>query len=98
MLEAILAPCNYLHKERSEEGLEVDEQCIYDSAQQFEYLSSSLNMRILYNTERFDPTKYGDDKIIKESLMSEMQFNPHTPSFVGLNFLKTDIEDETDLI
>ena len=32
-------------------------------------------MRILYNEERFDPTKYGDDKIIKESTMSKMKFD-----------------------
>ena len=55
-------------------------------------------MRILYNEERFDPTKYGDDKIIKESAMFEMQFNPRSPSYLFLNFLMKEIEDEIDLI
>ena len=44
-------------------------------------------MRILYNKERFNPTKYGDDRIIKESGMNKMQFDPRSPSFLMLNFM-----------
>ena len=55
-------------------------------------------MRILYNKERFDPTKYGDDRIIKESGMSKMQFDPRSPSFLMLNFMLQELEDETDYI
>ena len=55
-------------------------------------------MRVLYNRERFDPTEYGEDKFVKESQMSSMQFNPRSPSFVHLNLMMKEIEDETDLI
>ena len=55
-------------------------------------------MRILYNGERFDPTKYGEDRIIKESSMTTMQFNPRTPSYVNLKLMIQEIEDEIDLI
>ena len=55
-------------------------------------------MRIFYNIERFDPTKYGDEKIVKESVMSEMQFDPRSPSYVPFDIMVQEIEDETDLI
>ena len=55
-------------------------------------------MRVLYNEQRFDPTKYGDEKIIKESAMNRMQFNPRTPSQVYLNLMMKEMEDETDLL
>ena len=72
--------------------------CVSDPEKQFEYLSSSLQMRVLYNEQRFDPTKYGDEKIIKESAMNRMQFNPRSPSQVYLNLMMREIEDETDLL
>ena len=55
-------------------------------------------MRILHDKVRFDPTKYGDDRIIRESGMSKMQFDPRTPSFIFLNLMQQKIEDETDYI
>ena len=55
-------------------------------------------MRILYNDERFDPKKYGDDKIVKESGMSIMQFDPRIPSYLFLKFMMQELEDETDMI
>lgn len=45
------------------------EYCEYDPEKQLEYLSTSISLIMLYNNERFDPTKYGDDKIVKESLI-----------------------------
>ena len=55
-------------------------------------------MRILYNHERFNPKKYGDERIVKESGMSIMQFDPRIPSYVYLKFMMQELEDETDLI
>ena len=55
-------------------------------------------MRVLYNYERFDPKKYGNEKIVKESGMNIMQFNPRSPSYIFLRFMMQELEDETDLI
>ena len=93
-----MAPCNYLHKEIDEKGLTVDDECIYDAEKQFEYLTSSISMRVLFNHERFDPKQYGDEKIIKESAMSIMQFDPRIPSYTFLSFMMQELEDETDLL
>ena len=50
IIEAILSPCNYLHKEVDPNGVySIDEECIIDPEEQFTYLSSALEMRILYN-------------------------------------------------
>ena len=87
-----------MHKEIDKKGLTVSDECEYDPEKQFKYLGPSLQMRVLYNRERFDPTEYGDDKFVKESQISSMQFNPRSPSFVFLNLMMQEIEDETDLI
>ena len=54
-------------------------------------------MRILFNKETFDPTKFGDDdKIIRESAFEQMQFNPQTPTYVYHNLKMHALEDETE--
>ena len=99
VLEAILAPCNYLHKEIDPKGVySIGEECNTDPEEQFKYLSSSLEMRILYNRERFDPVEYGGDKIIRESALSTQQFNPRDPSYMFHNIQIQETEDETDFI
>ena len=80
----MLSPCNY--KDVTEWGSPISDECITDPEQQFEYLGNEIFMRLLYNEERFNPTEYGDEKKIKQSAMSEMQFNPRSPAFVYLNF------------
>ena len=55
-------------------------------------------MRLLYNKESFDQTKYGPDKIIRESTMTQTQFNPKDPEYIYLNLKVHEIEDETDFI
>ena len=91
-----MAPCNYRHTESDE----VDEMCNRDPYKQLESFDSYLNMRILYNEERFDPTKYGDDKIIKESTMSKMKFdfNFEYPEQLNLKLMQQELEDETDML
>ena len=55
-------------------------------------------MRVLYNKERLDPTKYGDEKIIRESTMTQTQFDPKSPTYLYLTLKANSIEDETDFI
>ena len=42
-------------------------------------------MRVLFNKESFDPTKYGPEKITRESTMTQMQFDPTYPTYLYLN-------------
>lgn len=81
MLEFIMAPCNYRHKEISEEGLPVREDCITDPEEQFKYLGSSINLRLLYNEEVLDTQKFDDSKHVLQSQMMQAQFNPREPTF-----------------
>ena len=91
-----MAPCNYLHTESDE----VDEKCNTDPEKQLDSFDRYLYARILYNEERFDPTKYGDDKIIKESTMSKMKFdfNIEHPELINLKLMQQELEDETDML
>ena len=50
----MLSPCNY--KDVTEWGSPISDECITDPEQQFEYLSTEIFMRLLYNEERFNPT------------------------------------------
>ena len=71
-VEIILTPCNYLHKEVYDYGEVLPDECETDREKQFEYMSASISLIMLYNNGRFDPTKYGDDKIVKESLITQL--------------------------
>ena len=55
-------------------------------------------MRVLYNLESFDPTTYGTKRIIKESTMTQTQFDPKYPTYLYFNLKAQEIEDETDFI
>lgn len=98
LLEFIMTPCNYAHKEFSEVGLEVGEECIRDRDQQLEYLTSTLNLRILYNEEIFDPTLFNEDKHVRFSNILHWKFNPARPSFVPFTIREQELEDDTALI
>ena len=65
-----MIPCNYIHDDiEKNTTATVPEDCIIDKELQFEYLTSSISLMLLYNNERFDATKFGDDKIVRESLI-----------------------------
>ena len=68
----IIAPCSYVHKEHSEAGLPVDTACITDIEEQFKYLTSSIAMKVLHNSQRLDPKAFRDGKIIEESIIKRM--------------------------
>ena len=76
-----MVPCNYLHNEVSQTQDTVDPECITDPELQFEYLTTSLNMVLFYNTARMHVEKYGNDKIVRESVIQMMQYNPRTPTW-----------------
>ena len=51
-LEAIITPCNYLHKSLVNDT--IHPECEYDPEKQFDYLGP-IQMVVLHNTERFNP-------------------------------------------
>ena len=95
-----MAPCNYLHKEIDEKGLSVHEECINDPEEQFKYLSSSINMRLLHNIQHFHVEEFSDERHIfkNESKIINTQFNPRNPSFFQFFIETKQLEDEIDLI
>ena len=84
-LEVILSPCSYIHDYISDNGDSVSPECIRDAAKQFEYVTSSLAMQVLHNSESLDSQKFGSDKIVKESLIKSIQFDPRSPSYVSVD-------------
>ena len=46
-------------------------ECNYDLKDQLEYLSNSVNLIVLHNNERFEAHLYGDNKIVKESVITQ---------------------------
>ena len=67
-LEAILAPCNYIHDYVSDNGDKVAPECISDPVKQFEYLGT-IQTSILHNNERLRTEIFDDSKIIRESMI-----------------------------
>ena len=85
-IDVALVPCNFIYDKLIEDPTAtVPEYCNNNSTEQFEYLTSSISLMLLYNNERFDATKFGDDKIVRESLIKQQQFDPKLPSWTGFN-------------
>ena len=53
---------------------------------------------MLYNHERVDYEKFGDDKLIQESKIVNMQFNPRNPSWTEYTIQPKELEDETNVL
>ena len=97
-LEAVITPCNYIHQQMGDIGDVVAPECISDPEKQFEYLSTSIQMVILHNVERLDLLKFGNDKIVKESIIKDLQFDPRIPTWVEIAVQQEELEDETAFI
>lgn len=52
----------------------------------------------MYNMEKFDPSQFGDSKIIRQSEISSTQFNPRTPNFLINSVKQEELEDDIELI
>jgi hypothetical protein len=69
-IDVAIVPCNHIHDEFDKDTTEtVPDNCNTDLEQQFDYLTSSISLMLLHNNERFDAAKFGDDKIVRESLI-----------------------------
>lgn len=55
-------------------------------------------MKMLYTEEIFQLDQFGQDKIKRQTVFKEMQFNPRQPSYLGFDLTYEEIEDETSLI
>ena len=73
-------------------------ECNYNFKEQLEYLTSSLNLIVLYNNERFEAHLYGDKKIVKESVITQWSLNPASPSWLPFFVEIEELEDETALL
>ena len=92
-------PCNAKHTEIDKQGVfTVSEECVKEHEEQLKYIGVGGVLEIMYNYERFDPTKYGDYRIVKESMISFKKINPYEPSFYLSFFKHQELEDEIDLL
>ena len=53
---------------------------------------------MLTNQERFDPTKYNDESIVKESDFVQKQVDQKVPNFREYNIQKSELTDETSFV
>ena len=53
---------------------------------------------MLHNNERFEANRYGDKKIVKESIIESWKLNPESPSWLPLYVEINELEDETALL
>ena len=81
-LEAILVPCNYVHKEFGEVGDYVREECKSDLDSQINYLGN-LNVIIAHTTQVFQLDGFGDESVINETQLKYQQVNEQIPNWIG---------------
>ena len=74
-------------------------ECETNPEKQFEYLSSNLQMILMYNTERFNPHEYdGDKMIVRHSQIIQQNYNPRLPSWQPYSGQLQELEDESSLL
>ena len=92
---ALVLPCNF--------GLEPGEvpadnpECTSTQAEQTEWMNQ-LNFIYMYNNERFDQNEFGEDRIRKESEMSNQQLDHRNPNWFEIKMNRKTLEDETQYI
>ena len=69
-----------------------------DPEKQKQYLRNVPVLQILYNQERFNPDKYGDERIVKESTFLRALMPSNAPSLMMTHLSLAEIEDEADLV
>lgn len=93
-LEFILAPCNF----KPNEDYEIDAGCVRDHDEQIDYLSKTINLKILHNESVFDPSMFDDNKIVRYSEITYKAFKTKTPSFQNFLLRNTELDDDTALL
>ena len=97
-LKIRVIPCNQHAYYDEKNQFTIDEKCNSDLKEQRDAIGSSIEIRLLYNQQKFDPTMFGKDKIVKESKLKTFRFVPSEPSQTVLGIQQLKIEDETDLV
>ena len=96
-LDFILTPCNYIHNEMSVYGDTVSPECVADLDAQLSYMGP-LDIVIFMNSERFDQQVYGEDSIVKESVILHKQVDQNSPSWVSKVVSTSLLSDQTDFL
>ena len=98
-LEFLVTPCNAKHTNGDKQGtFTVDKECDPDPQEQLKYTSTAATIQVLVNQKRFDPQKYGNERIIEESVILENWMNPEIPQWFFSNLQLQEVEDETEFI
>ena len=63
-----------------------------------EYLTDHPHLTMIYNSQRIDITKFGNETIVSESVTVNRQFDSRKNSWVATWFTQEHIEDSTSLI
>ena len=97
-LEMLLLPCNVVMSEiETSPKWEVKENCEGSLEEQIKYVGQS-QVLMLVNKERFMPQKYGDQTISRYSTILGTQFDETKPSWAALEFVQTEMQDESTLL
>ena len=96
-LEAVIAPCNYIHDYVQDNGDTIDPSCIFDPEEQFAYVKN-INVMVLHNSEKLNPEGFGPESIVQESKIIKMQVNPREPNWIELYIHQNSLEDETSVL
>ncbi len=59
---------------------------------------NTLEMLMVYSTERFDKTKFGDKSIVKETIIESIRRNYNIKFSQYFEFHRDQLTDETDFI
>ena len=71
-----LLPCNQRSYGGELDYFTVSDKCNSDLNAQQDFIGGNIVFNVLYNQEKFDPTRFEKDKIVQESKIAYYHFNP----------------------
>ena len=57
-----------------------------------------VSLYVMFNSQRFDPEKFGTESIINESSIVKQQFDAREPNWVKILVNSHSLSDETDFL
>ena len=75
----MLLPCNYVHQYLGYTEDKVYPFCKWNKNDQIEYLGP-VKVIMYVNDEKYEPTEYGEDAILRESILIQQSIDIEQPS------------------
>lgn len=92
-----MVPCGMTYTLYNGEEATIRDDCIYEKQKVIDYLGL-LQVTAYYNDKHFHQDKYGENRLSTYSTFKQIVTSPATASWIGVEFNRHRLVDETDFL